>query len=72
MAPMLMVLVQLTGDLDFLEKVAPHIHGPWSFLQSVPEPLKQEVRDRLAAALQDYAASDWEIVIHGGGPSGLA
>ena len=32
-APMLMVLVQLTGDLDFLEEVAPHIHGPWSFLQ---------------------------------------
>jgi hypothetical protein len=27
-APMLMVLVQLTGDLDFLEEVAPHIHGP--------------------------------------------
>jgi NAD(P)-binding Rossmann-like domain len=56
-APMLMVLVQLTGDLDFLEEVAPHIHGPWSFLQSVPEPLKQEVRDRLVAALQDYAAN---------------
>ena len=34
-APMLMVLVQLTGDLDFLEEVAPHIHGSWSFLQSV-------------------------------------
>jgi 4-hydroxyacetophenone monooxygenase len=57
-APMLMVLVQLTGDLDFLDEVAPHIHGPWSFLQAVPEPLKQEVRDRLVAALRDYAASD--------------
>ena len=57
-APMLMVLVQLTGDLDFLEKVAPHIHGAWSFLQSVPEPLKQEVRHRLIAALQDHAAND--------------
>src|SRR3712207_941957 len=57
-APMLMVLVQLTGDLDFLEEVAPHIHGPWSFLQAVPESLKQEVQDRLAAALHDYAAND--------------
>ena len=56
-APMLMVLVQLTGDLDLLEEVAPHIHGPWSFLQSVPEPLQQKLRDRLVATLQDYAAS---------------
>ena len=57
-APMLMVLVQLTGDLDFLDEVAPYIHGPWSFLQAVSEPLKQDVRDRLVAALQDYAADD--------------
>ena len=56
-APMLMVLVQLTGDLAILEEVAPHIHGAWSFLESVPEELKQKVRDRLVAALQDYAGS---------------
>jgi 4-hydroxyacetophenone monooxygenase len=57
-APMLMVLVQLTGDLAILEEVAPHIHGAWSFLESVPEPLKQKVRDRLVEALQDYAVDD--------------
>jgi 4-hydroxyacetophenone monooxygenase len=57
-APMLMVLVQLSGDLEILEEVAPHIHGAWSFLQSVPEPLKQKVRDRLVATLQEYVASD--------------
>ncbi|MEN0074068.1 MAG: hypothetical protein AAGC69_06780, partial [Paracraurococcus sp.] len=57
-APMLMVLVQLTGDLAILEEVAPHIHGAWSFLESVPEPLKQKVRDRLVEALQDYAVHD--------------
>jgi 4-hydroxyacetophenone monooxygenase len=57
-APMLMVLVQLTGDLNILEEVAPHIHGAWSFLQSVPEPLKQKVCDRLVATLQDYVAND--------------
>ncbi|HYZ21361.1 MAG TPA: NAD(P)/FAD-dependent oxidoreductase [Rhodopila sp.] len=57
-APMLMVLVQLTGDVGVLKEVAPHIHGAWSFLERVPERLKQMVRDRLVAALKDYAASD--------------
>jgi 4-hydroxyacetophenone monooxygenase len=57
-APMLMVLVQLTGDLDILDEVAPHIHGAWSFLQSVPEPLKAKVQDRLVATLRDYVATD--------------
>ena len=56
-APMLMVLVQLTGDLAILQEVAPHIHGAWSFLESVPEELKQKVRDRLVATLQDHAGS---------------
>lgn len=57
-APQLMVLVQLTGDLAILDEVAPHIHGAWSFLESVPEPLKQKVRDRLVETLQDYAVED--------------
>ena len=35
-APMLMVLAQFTGDLEILDEVAPHIHGAWSFLESVP------------------------------------
>jgi 4-hydroxyacetophenone monooxygenase len=56
-APSLMVLVQLTGDMAILDEVAPHIHGAWSFLESVPEELKQKVRDRLVAALKDYAAT---------------
>jgi 4-hydroxyacetophenone monooxygenase len=59
-APMLMVLTQLTGDLELLDEVAPHIHGPWSFLESVPEDLKQKVRDRLVAVLKDYAATGRE------------
>ncbi|TCZ63635.1 flavin-containing monooxygenase [Roseicella aquatilis] len=57
-APQLMVLVQLTGDLGILEEVAPHIHGAWSFLESVPEALKRKVRDRLVEALQDCAVED--------------
>lgn len=56
-APTLMVLVQLSGDLAILDEVAPHIHGAWSFLESVPEALKQKVRDRLVAVLKDYAAT---------------
>ena len=54
-APLLMVLVQLTGDTALLDEVAPFIQGPWSFLETVPEALKQRLRDRLVAVLQDYA-----------------
>src|SRR3954464_14105717 len=57
-APQLMVLVQLTGDLAILGEVAPHIHGAWSFLESVPPALKQKIQDRLVEALRDYAVSD--------------
>ena len=56
-APLLMSLVQLTGDLDLMAEVAPHIQGPWSFLQNVPADLRQTVIDRLVAALQDYASA---------------
>jgi 4-hydroxyacetophenone monooxygenase len=56
-APMLMVLAQLSGDLTILDEVAPHIHGAWSFMESVPQDLKQKVRDRLIATLKDYAVA---------------
>ena len=59
-APLLMVLVQLSGDLAIMDEVAPHIHGPWSFLESVPEELKQRVRDQLIVVLKDYAATGRE------------
>jgi 4-hydroxyacetophenone monooxygenase len=58
--PTLMVLVQLTSDLGILDEVAPHIHGAWSFLETVPEDLKQKVRDRLVEVLKDYAATGRE------------
>jgi 4-hydroxyacetophenone monooxygenase len=56
-APLLMVLVQLSGDMQILDEVAPHIQGAWSFMESVPEKLKQKVRDRLVEVLKDYAAT---------------
>lgn len=55
--PTLMVLAQLTGDMTLLEEVGPHIRGAWDYQQTVPEDLKQKVRDRLVDVLKDYAAS---------------
>lgn len=63
--PTLMVLVQLTGDLDILGEVAPHIHGGWSFQEYVPESVKQKVRDRLVSALKIQAASEQEPAVPG-------
>jgi 4-hydroxyacetophenone monooxygenase len=54
-APLLMVLVHLSGRTDLMEQVAPHIQGPWSFMQTVPEDLKQAVRDQLVDTLKAYA-----------------
>jgi 4-hydroxyacetophenone monooxygenase len=59
-APMLMVLAQLSGDLTILDEVAPHIQGAWSFMESVPEDLKEKVRDRLVAVLKENAATGRE------------
>lgn len=57
-APLLMVLVHLTGERHWLEEVGPHIHGPWNFQESVPRDLKQRVRARMRAVLRDLAASN--------------
>jgi len=56
-SPTLMVLVQLTGDTDIMREVAPHIKGPWSFMESVPEELTKKVRRLLIAALKKLARS---------------
>lgn len=58
LAPMLMVLVHLTGEEHWLDEVAPHITGPWNFHENAPDALKQRLRDRLHAVLQDYAAGN--------------
>jgi 4-hydroxyacetophenone monooxygenase len=59
-APMLMVLTQLSGDTDFMEEVAAHIPGPWSYLASVPDSLKKKLQDKLVAVLQEYASTGRE------------
>ncbi len=57
-APLLMVLVQLSGDQSWLARLAPHIAGPWNFLESAPEALRQELRDAVVAELRRHAAAD--------------
>ena len=57
-APLLMVLVHLTGEEHWLDEVAPHINGPWNFQETVPEALKDRVRARMKDVLRDFAASN--------------
>jgi 4-hydroxyacetophenone monooxygenase len=57
-APLLMVLVHLTGEEHWLDEVTPHIHGPWNFQETVPEDLKRRLRARLREVLLDVAARD--------------
>jgi hypothetical protein len=56
-APLLMVLVHLGGDPAWLDRVGPHIKGPWSFHDETPETLKAGLREALADVLAEYAAS---------------
>src|SRR4051812_20285062 len=60
-APLLMVLVHLTGEEHWLDEVAPHIHGPWNFQESVPDELKQRLRARMKDVLLDFAARGVEL-----------
>ena len=54
-APLLMVLVHLGGDPAWLERLAPHIKGPWRFHEDAPEPLKEALRQAVLDLLTDYA-----------------
>ena len=56
-APLLMVLVHLSGEEDWLDEVGAHINGPWNFQESVPAELKQRVRARVKEVLRDYSLS---------------
>jgi len=53
--PLLMVLVHLSQETEWLDECRPHIHGAWNFLQQVPPALKARLIDRLVAVLRDYA-----------------
>ena len=54
-ATLMLVLVQITGDRALLEEARPHITGPMNYHETMPEPLRAEIRARLEAALLEYA-----------------
>ena len=56
-APLLMVFIHLGGDPVWLDRLAPHIKGPWSFHEDAPEALKAELRQAFVDLLSDYAES---------------
>ena len=56
-APLLMVLVHLSGEAEWLDRLAPHIKGPWNFHESAPDELRAVLRARLRGVLLDYAQS---------------
>ena len=56
--PLLLVYTHLSGDESLLDAFRPHIKGAWSFEVEVPEALQGELRTKLIAALEEYAAND--------------
>ncbi len=54
-ATLMLVLVQLTGDATWLDRARPHIAGPMSYHETMPEPLRAEIRAALFEILTDYA-----------------
>ena len=55
--PLLLVYGHLTGDTATLDRFAPFIKGAWGFEESVPEPMKAELRGKLIDTFKDYAAA---------------
>ncbi|MBE7734269.1 flavin-containing monooxygenase [Devosia faecipullorum] len=58
---LLMVLVQLTGDMDLLDRYAPLLGRPGEFTHSIPQPMLDELLDRLAERLTDATPAPHEI-----------
>ncbi|MGD0105847.1 MAG: NAD(P)/FAD-dependent oxidoreductase [Rhodopila sp.] len=58
LAPMLMVVVHLTGEEAWLDQAAPYITGPWSVQENAPPELKQRLRERLRWALLDLGGGE--------------
>ena len=56
-ATLLLSLVQLTGERHWLEAAKPFIRGPMNYQEFMPEPLRAQVRDRLAQVLAEIARS---------------
>ena len=56
-ATLLLVLVQFTGESEWLEKARPYIAGPMSYQEKMPTELRREIRARLFDVLMERAGS---------------
>ncbi len=54
-ATLMLVLVTLTGDAAWLDRARPHIIGPSSYQETMPEALRAEIRAALFDVLIDFA-----------------
>src|SRR5882757_7534106 len=59
--PLVMVLVQFTGDAQLLDRCEPYIKGPFDAQQCIPATLKRELIDRILAILDRYWSSELEM-----------
>lgn len=46
-ATLMLVLVHLTGEREWLERARPHLRGPMSYQEFMPQELRRAIRDRL-------------------------
>ena len=54
--PQLLLQAHLSGETDLLNEAAGSITGGWSFMETIPEPLRAKIRTRLVHTLKDCAA----------------
>src|SRR5271155_5474510 len=52
-ATLLLCLVQLTGERQWLEDAKPFIRGPMNYQEFMPDELRAAVRDRLAEVMTE-------------------
>ena len=57
-ATLLLCLVQLTGERQWLEDAKPFIRGPMNYQEFMPEELRAAIRDRLAEVLEARQGPD--------------
>lgn len=59
--PLLLSLVQLTGDRSYLRDARAYISGAWSYTQTVPKPMQRRIREDLVAAIERLAREGTQV-----------
>jgi 4-hydroxyacetophenone monooxygenase len=59
-ATLLLVLVQLTGDREWLRRARPYIAGPMSYHETMPAQMRSDIRNALIATFLEYAEHNRE------------